>query len=201
MKISPFQLLLCYTKKWISPFQPLLCHTKKNEHTSLSATCWPLTTILRRWQPLWQNWTLKGFCIFDANNDKIDWLIWNQRWHQFKLKNKSKLYANVHISPTQFNSRSGFHVFGHSWGSIVATLYAALKPPGDDNHNDGDENPIWNCTSEKTTKKFYWQSLPSGLHTVVLGGALANSKVWDSSWNPRLFNHHLLLFPITVALI
>ena len=55
------------------------------------------------------------------------------------------------ISPTQLNSRSGFHVFGHSWGSIVATLYAALKPPGDDHHNDGDENPIWNCTSEKNS--------------------------------------------------
>ena len=174
---------------------------QKNEHTSLSATCWPLTTILRRWQPLWRNWTLKGFWIFDANNDKIDWLIWNQRWHQFKLKNKSKLYANVHISPTQFNSRSGFHVFGHSWGSIVATLYAALKPPGDDGHNDGDENLIWNCTSEKTTKN----SIDNLYHQVCtllsLEALWPTQRFWDNSWDPRLFNHHLLLFLITIALI
>ena len=26
--------------------------------------------------------------------------------------------------------RSGFHVFGHSWGTIVATLYAAKQPTG-----------------------------------------------------------------------
>ena len=76
-------------------------------------------------------------------------------WPRLSADNKSQLYDNVHISPTQPNSRSGFHVFGHSWGSIVATLYAALKPPGDDDHNGGDENPIWNCTSEKTTKQFY----------------------------------------------
>jgi len=50
--------------------------------------------------------------------------------------------------------RTGFHVFGHSWGTIVATLYAASKPPG--------------------------------LRTVVLGGALASSKVYiDAQWDPE----------------
>ena len=29
-----------------------------------------------------------------------------------------------------FDIRSGFHVFGHSWGTIVATLYAAKQPTG-----------------------------------------------------------------------
>jgi len=49
---------------------------------------------------------------------------------------------------------SGFHVFGHSWGTIVATLYAAKQP--------------------------------TGLRTVVLGGALANSKVYiDAQWDPE----------------
>jgi len=45
-------------------------------------------------------------------------------------------------------------VFGHSWGTIVATLYAAKQP--------------------------------TGLRTVVLGGALANSKVYiDAQWDPE----------------
>ena len=31
---------------------------------------------------------------------------------------------------TNVDIRSGFHVFGHSWGTIVATLYAAKQPTG-----------------------------------------------------------------------
>ena len=43
---------------------------------------------------------------------------------------------NVH---DDLNTRTGFHVFGHSWGTIVATLYAASNPPGDYD----DKSPPW----------------------------------------------------------
>jgi len=48
---------------------------------------------------------------------------------------------------------TGYHVFGHSWGTIVAEMFAATRPPG--------------------------------LKSVVLGGALANAKVYiEAQWDP-----------------
>ena len=42
------------------------------------------------------------------------------------------MISSIQLQLQCYNTRSGFHVFGHSWGTIVATLYAASKPPGDD---------------------------------------------------------------------
>ena len=80
-------------------------------------------------------------------------------------------------------------MFGHSWGTIVATLFAASKPPGNDDHS-GNHNHLVVRFQEwlsMRTSPFNVHVLPSpGLRTVVLGGALASSKVYiDAQWDPE----------------
>ena len=82
-------------------------------------------------------------------------------------------------------------MFGHSWGTIVATLFAASNPPGDDDHS-GNHNHLVVRFQEllsMRTSPFNVHVLPSpGLRTVVMGGYDNKANASYSSVDGGMYN-------------